>query len=411
MKRLMAAILLTNSILGFGESLVDAEMEILAKIEIGRNRGQVYFKSYVDGEWNYPSGPFVDNFGRIIFYQSLPQANLLVFERNQWTSIPYTGSLDEYHMAQPFRVDSQQGVSIRAAAFVVRNYEIISSADLRGPSSSALSEYRNYPAPFGIVSYSINDKRGVAFVFDFENPSAGTSFVDSNRLPTWLRSQAGGFYVGDDGLLYRNGILWSSPEPKSSNGERYTWTFLGRLLSGHPVWGLGSERRMRTFVVTDTLGRPELRLRTEVDGLSTFGLGPWGELYFLLPPPLLSTSLTASDHGGGTVGVPAFDYSKPAELATIRSHLKFFGRLNDESVRLRKGPAITSEVLGTYPMKTGFRILEKGAKEETIGTQKNVWYKVKLLNGEVGWFFGAYVKSLFDGPNGQPPPWPNVPDW
>ena len=103
--------------------------------------------------------------------------------------------------------------------------------------------------------------------------------------------------------------------------------------------------------------------------------------------------------------------SGQAELVVVRNYLKYFGRLNDSNVRLRKGPTTSSEILGTYPAKTGFRILEKGTKEETIGGQKNVWYKVRLLDGKEGWLFGAFVQNLYDGPNGKPPPWPNVPDW
>jgi hypothetical protein len=80
-------------------------------------------------------------------------------------------------------------------------------------------------------------------------------------------------------------------------------------------------------------------------------------------------------------------------------------------VRLRKGPSTSTESLGTYSVKTGFRILEKGTTEETIGGRKNVWYKVRLLDGAEGWFFGAFVHNLYDGPDGNLPPWPNVADW
>jgi hypothetical protein len=46
-----------------------------------------------------------------------------------------------------------------------------------------------------------------------------------------------------------------------------------------------------------------------------------------------------------------------------------------------------------------------------IAGVKNVWYKVRLLDGKEGWFFGSFVANLYDGPNGKAPPWPNVPDW
>jgi hypothetical protein len=139
-------------------------------------------------------------------------------------------------------------------------------------------------------------------------------------------------------------------------------------------------------------------------------LGPWGELYCLLPPKFVITRYS-KDAEGGKYPVYEPDPTGTAELVVVRNYLKYFGRLNDGGVRLRKEPTTSGEILGTYPAKTGFRILETGTKIETIGGQKNVWYKVRLLDGTEGWFFGAFVHNLYDGPNGNPPPWPNVPDW
>ena len=72
-------------------------------------------------------------------------------------------------------------------------------------------------------------------------------------------------------------------------------------------------------------------------------------------------------------------------------------------------PLFTGSGRGTgSPQPAGDQ--ETGTKEETIGGQTSVWYKVRLLDGKEGWFFGAFVDNLYDGP-GTPPPWPNVPDW
>ncbi|ULQ61177.1 SH3 domain-containing protein [Brucepastera parasyntrophica] len=117
-------------------------------------------------------------------------------------------------------------------------------------------------------------------------------------------------------------------------------------------------------------------------------------------------------YGGKYYDVPhPFITDKPAELVVVRNYLKYFGRLNDDRVRLRAEPSTNAAVVGTYPVKTGFRILEKGTREETIAGDTDVWYKVRLLDGTEGWFFGAFVHNLYDGPDGSPPPWPNVPDW
>ena len=99
-----------------------------------------------------------------------------------------------------------------------------------------------------------------------------------------------------------------------------------------------------------------------------------------------------------------------AELIAVRNYLKYFGILNDDRIRLRKGPGTNTESLGTYPIKTGFRILEKSGVKQTIGGITDEWIKVRLLDGTEGYFFGPYIQNLYDGP-GTPLPWPNVADW
>ena len=133
-------------------------------------------------------------------------------------------------------------------------------------------------------------------------------------------------------------------------------------------------------------------------------------MYCLIPPDDLFVLEQGKYGGVYTIPSPP-KTTKPAELVVVRNYLKYFGRLNDSNVRLRKEPSTSADILGTYPAKTGFRILETGTKQETIGGQKNVWCKVRLLDGKEGWFFGFFVQNLYDGPNGKPPPWPNVPDW
>ena len=99
-----------------------------------------------------------------------------------------------------------------------------------------------------------------------------------------------------------------------------------------------------------------------------------------------------------------------AELIAVRNYLKYFGILNDNRIRLRKGPGTDSESLGTYPVKTGFRILEDSGVKQTIDGKTYTWIKVRLLDGTEGYFYGQYVQNLYEGP-GLPLPWSNIPDW
>lgn len=98
-----------------------------------------------------------------------------------------------------------------------------------------------------------------------------------------------------------------------------------------------------------------------------------------------------------------------AEFIVIRNQLKNFGILNDDRIRLRKGPGTDTESLGTYPIKTGFQILEDSCVKQTIEGVTKTWIKVRLLDGTEGYFFGQYVQNLYDGP-GTSLPWSNVAD-
>lgn len=202
-------------------------------------------------------------------------------------------------------------------------------------------------------------------------------------------------------------MLWSAKLP---SGGRYAEKYLGRLMSGHQVWvGGGIADFIRYLTISNSKGQIELlveipwgpKLEPRQYGFNPFnyGLGPWGEIYALIAPYSDEKSVWPPKDGG------------TSELVVVRNYMKYFGRLNADRVRLRKESNTTSDVIGTYPIKTGFRILETGTTKETIAGQTNVWYKVRLLDGKEGWFFGAFVANLYDGPDGSPPPWPNVADW
>jgi hypothetical protein len=212
-------------------------------------------------------------------------------------------------------------------------------------------------------------------------------------------------------------MVWSAVKPKGS------WTssnYIGKLASGHNIFAKGWHGQEEELGIAD--GRGELELIIEIPwaannnpadkfNMFNYGVGPWGEIYYLIPPVSMWKSYI-DEYGGYVYSIKPYDkITEPAELVVVRNYLKYFGRLNDDKVRLRKGPSTSTESLGTYPVKTGFKILEKGTAEETIGGRKNVWYKVRLLDGTEGWFFGAFVHNLYDGPDGNPPPWPNVADW
>ncbi|MCK9169817.1 MAG: SH3 domain-containing protein [Treponema sp.] len=399
----------------FSQEIISANKELLGQIPIGDGNGKIIYR--LNDEYDeIPYGPAVSKEGKLYFFPSYKKNTVLVFENGKLIerSTPPSLPLDEITNRQ---FSSQKGMILTPTGcqllitdkliYYYSYYKII---------NRYYDQTSIYAAPFGAILYAEGSGDGIAVTFNTDTPSMEYDVIPENMLKKWLPTQQGGFSIGEDGLLYRNGILWSAA--KKPTYGKYEYEYRGRLISGHILWsGGGRLNSPGQFIISDTRGNVEVVIdlpwRKAVENewyQYNYGVGPWGEIYFLLPPSFIPVG--AGKSGDGIkYNVYGPDPSKPAELVVVRNYLKYFGRLNDDKVRLRKGPSTATESLGIYPVKTGFRILEKGTAEETIGGQKNVWYKVRLLDGTEGWFFGAFVHNLYDGPNGNPPPWPNVADW
>ncbi len=387
-----------------------AEKEILSTIQVGDMKNEIQYNSNDEGFFS-PTGPLVDNKGSLLFFPlagNNARKYLLQYTSKIWSRVPLFPVMSGRGWgSNVYQFSSQQGMINVLGNFQIffpiqDSFEIIPFSILKNVPESY--EVFTNPLPNGSLIESYNPK----YLFSTEI-SKNRQIIARNLEETriWLLTQPGGFSIGADGLLYRNGVLWSARPPI---GGTYAEKYIGRLISGHQVWiGGGIPGWERYLTITNSVQQIELILdipwapkdNGSEDGYNPFnyGLGPWGELYALIAP--YWDQKTAWNPKDGDT----------SELVVVRNHLKYFGRLNDSNVRMRKEPNTSSDILGTYSAKTGFRIIEKGTKEETIGGQKNFWYKVRLLDGKEGWFFGAFVHNLYDGPNGLPPPWPNEADW
>jgi len=362
-----------------------------------------------------PGSPFVDSKGGLVFMPASSSNLYLSFRNGVFSTEPAKSNLGAIKVGTSV-FSSQQGLGVVSSLQYCWGYPGFTVYDYHKKTKSFEWD-SNYPAPFGALLYSSKDKKGIAVTFDVQKATNEFAIIEQDHLRSWLPTQPGGFSIGEDGLLYRNGMLWSALKPTDgSPAERYA----GRLASGHCVWvGGGNQGQESHLVITDPSGNTEVMVSLPweegipLDGpfyIYNWGLGPWGEMYCLLPPQNM-WGLRKGRYGDEYYIKDPSEIKDPAELIVVRNHLKYFGRLNDGGVRLRLEPSTKGEILGTYPNKTGFRILERTGKEETIAGQKSDWVKVRLLDGKEGWFFGSFVHNLYDGPNGNPPPWPNVPDW
>src|SRR5574344_82032 len=409
----------------FAQVAVTAKEELLIRIPLGTKESEASYIVNEEGMWT-PGAPEIDNEGNIYLF-SHSNRNILRYSKGRLETLKYPTDYPMQYIINPneYPVVSQEG----EYGYDWHDYQLEENLQ-RSITLDKIAQTVLYMMPWGqAIQYSDYDGNsqiiGIKYdpmIFSMEKKvnRSYTGYTVAD-LKTWLQTQPGEFRIGEDGLLYKNGMVWSAVKPLDAS---HGWDYCGKLASGHSDWrGGGRSYAPGEFLITDSEGKTELKMTVpwmvqpgedaseeKKEYLYDYGLGPWGELYCLLPPDFKITG-GSKDGEGGYMPIFGPDPNGTAELVVVRNHLKYFGRLNDDKVRLRKGPSTSTESLGTYPVKTGFRILEKGTKEETIGGQKSVWYKVRLLDGTEGWFFGAFVHNLYDGPNGNPPPWPNVADW
>lgn len=397
----------------YSQEVIGAEKEYIVSIPLGSSKGEIEYISNEEGFFSAGS-PLVDSQGRIVFSGINNETSKLIISQKTVKEI------DEEKgkiviIGTP--VASQGGMGIASGnQYLIKKDMEIETIDYH-KYHSFFDWGENYPMPFGALLYSEESGSGLAVVFDVTHPSEDFTIVGEDELKEWLPKQAGGFSIGYDGLLYRNGMVWSAVKPKG----KWEWSnYIGKLASGHNIFASGWRAQEKELAIADSKGNIELVVTipwasennpAEKFNMFNYGVGPWGEIYYLIPPESMWESYIDKYDGYVYTIKPNEKIKEPAELVVVRNYLKYFGRLNDGGVRLRKEPSAGDEILGTYPAKTGFHILEKGTAEETIGGKKSVWYKVRLLDGTEGWFFGAYVQNLYDGPDGNPPPWPNVADW
>ena len=393
MKRYLIYLFLLFSCFAFSQEAIQAEKETIALLPLGDNPGDMAYHATEEAFYSQGS-PFIDSIGRIIFYATLNGKNFIILHDGTKTVSPYRGNLSDYREMRSRNYNSQEGILYDLEPLAYNETHFFEYNYRSKISSLTGGSYNTYPTPWGALLYSEQQKAGIGIIFDVKNPGEDFAVVDQRHLKAWLSTQPGGFSIGEDGLLYRNGMLYSAANvPKWGNLK---FSYLGRLASGHLVWKGGGRYGSETvFIVTSPDGRQEaiIKLPWNDDVQNNYyqfnyGLGPWGELYCLLPPQFIVTRSVKNAEGGfDPVHEP--DPKGTAELVIIRNHLKVFGRLNDSNVRLRKDPSTSADVLGTYPAKTGFRIIEKGTKQETIGGKSDYWYHVRLLDGKEGWFFGS----------------------
>lgn len=398
----------------YAQDNIKAEKEILSVLKYGTADTFEKFAGYEavgDNELidRFPHGPFIDKNGVILFEFNQPPYRTIKYQNNKF-ELSKVSSFDQ-NFTFPLSGQNLNGITLSSNFVFFFTYagNKVKTIDdfIKNPNISSDDLYssskRYYPISNGILIDYVGIKQGPYQIGVETNSDNTTKIIPNDKTKEWIKTLKGNYSISDDKKVLRNNFQWT-PQKQYGMG-----TYVARLKSGHTIFTKDDKSTgyyMRNFIIARPDGNIEFILnipwsassdREEGKSNYSWAFGNWGELYAFIYPAY------DSNHSWN-------NSKKEIELVVSRNYLKYFGILNDDRIRLRKGPGTNTESLGTYPIKTGFRILENSGVKQTIGGVTDEWIKVRLLNGTEGYFFGQYVQNLYDGP-GTPLPWPNIADW
>src|SRR5574344_1117106 len=281
----------------FAQVAVTAKEELLIRIPLGTKESEASYIVNEEGMWT-PGAPEIDNEGNIYLF-SHSNRNILRYSKGRLETLKYPTDYPMQYIINPneYPVVSQEG----EYGYDWHDYQLEENLQ-RSIILDKIAQTILYMMPWGqAIQYSDYDGNsqiiGIKYdpmIFSMEKKvnRSYTGYTVAD-LKTWLQTQPGEFSIGEDGLLYKNGMLWSAAK-KPTYGE-YEYEYRWRLISGHVLWsGGGSFNSPGQFIISDTRGNVEfvidLPWRKSVEDewyQYNYGVGPWGEIYFLLPPSFI----------------------------------------------------------------------------------------------------------------------------
>ncbi len=381
-KHFLLIYLVCTCCLAFAHETILAEFELLSTIAVGKEKNQIIYNETGNDIFSILGISVIDNdklFAPASYFNTQGKNRLYLFDKNIWkevSNIPFSETTNY----EPY---SQNGyiITSKIEYFENNHFEEINVNDYADYERDF--SHNCYFVPKGLIIEKQHYKPAKRQIVALEvvNHKIEKSIDDISEINEWLKNQKGNYSIDDDKRLLKNGYVYSCYT------DEEVGMYNGKLKSGHSVF----IHKTNGIDITNSNGEIELHINLPwaiENKPYSYGAGNYGEIYCIV--------YNVKD--------------KNAKLLAVRNHLKYFGILNDDKIRLRKGPGTDTESLGTYPIKTGFRILEKSGVKQTIGGITDEWIKVRLPDGTEGYFFGQYVQNLYDGP-GTPLPWPNVADW
>ena len=398
----------------FAQETITAEKEIISLLKFGTAdtfENLVGYEAVGDSELidRFPHGPFIDKNGVVYFEFNQAPYKTIKYQNNKF-ELSKESAFDK-RFTFPLSGQNLNGITLSSNFVYFFTYagnkvktidDFINNSNISSDDLGSAS-IKYYPISGGILIENVSVKNGPYQIGVETKSDYSTNVISKDKSAEWIKTLRGNYSISRDKKVLRNNFQWT-PQKQYGMGS-----YVARLKSGHTVYTREDNPKgyyMRNFIIARPDGTIEMTLEIPWSASSdseegksyySWAFGNWGELYAFIYPPYDSNHSWRNS-------------KKEIELAVSRNYLKYFGILNDDRIRLRKGPGTDTESLGTYPIKTGFKILEKSGVKQTIGGVTDEWIKVRLLDGTEGYFFGQYVQNLYDGP-GTSLPWPNVADW
>lgn len=333
--------------------------ELISQPIIDKKNGLIY--DYNPEDPVYPEGPLYDENGRLYFKMG---EKAFVYSNKAFTLLENT---DNY----PKEFDCSKYL----------------------PEHFANDAYTYYKIDKGII---IEDYRHQMFIgVDLSDPKKPKS-IHAEDFNNWNSFTKSGFTYnstiddGNPGLL-KNDVLWSiSKAYYAAITLDSNFEFVGKMFTGHNIF-----YNTKSFLIVDNSGkilceilipwRQKNNKKTYLCKMS-WCLGKYGEIYALIGPE--------KDN---------LDKAKNAELVVINNFFEHFGVIDVDELVLFSEPMDDSKVINFYQENTGFFFEETTINDENP-INDETWYKVRLLDGTIGYFKGVNIKSLKNVPK-SPYPW------
>ncbi|MCQ2582449.1 MAG: hypothetical protein MJ160_00950 [Treponema sp.] len=215
--------------------------------------------------------------------------------------------------------------------------------------------------------------------------------IPADELNNWLEYQEGKFtveYKNEGWILYKDEIQYSLGYSYINVLAEYPEaSYYGKLKTGHNIFFCKNK-----ILISDNTGEilEEIIIpwhfysknssKSLKFNLDSFSFGNYGEMYCLIGPA--SNNLNKNE----------YDYYD-SELVVIKNYFEKFGLTDALSLPLFNEAMDDAKVNCFITEPTGFYFLDDVVNEENPIDPKK-WYRVRLIDGTEGYFFGDSIKSL-----------------